>query len=100
MSAVDGPRRQLSCQLKSGKQVSLAPNPAIISFAPGPADELSPFVTIHNPADLQAALVSQLTRYGLSSDRQSQLSGKLKGHKKDLLAMIQSYGSAIEIVAP
>ena len=77
----------------------MAPNPAIVSFAAGPPDEVSPFVTIHNPADLQAALVSQLTRYGLTTDRQSQLSGRLKGHRKDLLAMIQSYGSAVEIVA-
>jgi hypothetical protein len=70
-----------------------------ISFE-GAMDEESPFVVIHNPRVMPAALYSQVQRYGLlgAADNKPSLSGKLKGTRKAFTEMIQSYGVRIEVV--
>ncbi len=73
--------------------------PVKISFEGG-SDETAPFVTVYNPRILPGALFSQILRYGLinSRDKESSLSGRLKGNRKAFTEMIQSYGVSIEIV--
>ena len=60
----------------------------------GSREDPSPLVVIHNPAVLPAALLSQVMRFGLVVGRGEKplLSGKLKGSRKALTEMIQSYG--------
>jgi hypothetical protein len=70
-----------------------------ISFE-GSEDDPSPMVVIYNSGLLSAGLFRQIARYGLSkrSDTEGRLSGHLQGGRKDFLAMIQSYGVAIEVI--
>lgn len=66
----------------------------------GTHEDPSPMVVVYNPKVLPAALVSQVSRFGLvgATAQRPRLSGKLKGSRKALLEVIQSYGLHIEIV--
>jgi hypothetical protein len=66
----------------------------------GSREDPSPMVMIHNPSVLPAALLSQVMRFGLvaATGKKPHLSGKLKGSRKALTEMIQSYGVHVEIV--
>jgi hypothetical protein len=66
----------------------------------GSREDPPPLVVIHNPAVLPAALLSQVMRFGLvaATAKKPFLSGKLKGSRKALTEMIQSYGVHVEIV--
>jgi len=75
------------------------PETVRLSFA-GAYEDPSPLVVVHNPRVLPAALLSQVMRFGLvgATAHRPLLSGKLKGSRKALLEMIQSYGLSVEIV--
>lgn len=66
----------------------------------GSYEDPSPLVVIYNPKALPAALLSQVLRFGLvgATAQRPYLSGKLKGSRKALTEMIQSYGLGVEIV--
>ncbi len=66
----------------------------------GSYEDPSPLVVVHNPRVLPAALLSQVLRFGLvgGTAKRPLLSGKLKGSRKALTEMIQSYGLGVEIV--
>ena len=75
------------------------PETVQLSFA-GAYEDPSPLVVVHNPRVLPAPLLSQVMRFGLvgATAHRPLLSGKLKGSRKALLEMIQSYGLSVEIV--
>jgi hypothetical protein len=74
------------------------PPPTVrISFE-GPYDAVAPHVIVYNPEVLSFACLTQVNRFGLIGDRKVQIAGKLKGKRKSLTEMIQSYGNNIEIV--
>ncbi|HLG10211.1 MAG TPA: hypothetical protein VI876_00500 [Dehalococcoidia bacterium] len=66
----------------------------------GAYEDPSPLVVVYNPRVLPAALLSQVMRFGLvgATAKRPHLSGKLKGSRKALTEMIQSYGLGVEIV--
>ena len=66
----------------------------------GAYEDPSPHVVVYNPKVLPAALLSQIMRFGLigSTPKKPFMSGKLKGSRKALTEMIQSYGLGVEIV--
>ncbi|HWC31171.1 MAG TPA: hypothetical protein VG845_13910 [Dehalococcoidia bacterium] len=66
----------------------------------GAYEDPSPMVVVYNPRVLPAALLSQIMRFGLVGATASHppLSGKLKGSRKALTEVIQSYGLNVEIV--
>ena len=75
------------------------PETVKLSFE-GTFEDPSPLVTVYNPRVLPAALLSQVLRFGLvgATAHRPLLSGKLKGSRKALLEMIQTYGLGVEIV--
>jgi hypothetical protein len=66
----------------------------------GAYEDPSPVVTVHNPEVLSPALLSQVMRFGLvaATIKKPTMSGRLKGSRKALTEMIQSYGVGVEIV--
>lgn len=66
----------------------------------GAHEDPSPQVVIYNPRVLPAALLSQVMRFGLvaATPKRPVVSGKLKGSRKALTEMIQSYGLGVEVV--
>jgi len=66
----------------------------------GSYEDPSPMVVVYNPRVLPAALLSQVLRFGLvgATAHRPLLSGKLKGSRKALMEMIQTYGLGVEIV--
>jgi hypothetical protein len=79
--------------------MALIPEIVQLSFE-GTQEDPTPMVVIYNPRVLPAALVSQVSRFGLvgATAKRPRLAGKLKGSRKALLEVIQSYGVGIEIV--
>ena len=71
-----------------------------LSFDPAYEDDPTPHVVIYNPEMLTPAAFSQVTRFGIghSLDRKAIMSGKLKGGRRALTEMIQSYGFTVEVV--
>jgi hypothetical protein len=70
-----------------------------ISFEGG-HDEASPRVVVHNPEVLSFACLTQVNRFGLLSDREGRLAGRLRGNRRTLTEMILTYGNNIEYVRP
>ena len=72
-----------------------------MSFDGQGEDDPSPFVVIYNPQVLSVVLMSQIARFGLRRARENNalVSGNLKGHRKDFMEMIQTFGNPVEIVA-
>jgi hypothetical protein len=66
----------------------------------GAYEDPSPQVTVHNPQVMSPALLSQVLRFGLvaATAKRPVVSGKLKGSRKALMEMIQSYGIGVEVV--
>jgi hypothetical protein len=66
----------------------------------GAFEEPSPMVVLYNPRVMPAALLSQVFRFGLvgATAQKPLVSGRLKGSRKALIEMIQSYGVNVEIV--
>lgn len=66
----------------------------------GAYEDPSPHVTVHNPQVMSPALLSQVLRFGLvaATAKRPVVSGKLKGSRKALVEMIQSYGIGVEVV--
>jgi hypothetical protein len=66
----------------------------------GSYEDRSPMVVVHNPQVFSAACLSQVKRFGIvgATVQKPLMSGKLKGTRKALVEMIQSYGFSIEIV--
>ena len=75
------------------------PETVKLSFE-GAYEDPAPLVVLYNPRVMPAALLSQVLRFGLvgATAKRPQLSGKLKGSRKALMEMIQSYGLGVEIV--
>jgi len=75
------------------------PETVQLSFE-GAHEDPSPHVVVYNPRVLPAALLSQVMRFGLvgATTKKPLLSGKLKGSRKALTEMIQTYGLSVEIV--
>ena len=73
-----------------------------ISFEPAFEDDPAPHVVIYNPELLTPAAFSQVGRFGIlhSMDTKAIMSGRLKGGRRALTEMIQSYGFGIEEVDP
>jgi hypothetical protein len=71
-----------------------------ISFEDSRQDDRTPHVVVYNPQVLSFPLLSQVMRCGLVSPGKARtsLSGKLKGSRKALIEMIQSYGLDVQIV--
>lgn len=74
-------------------------NTVKLSFE-GAYEDPSPHVTVHNPQVMSPALLSQVLRFGLvaATAKRPVVSGKLKGSRKALVEMIQSYGIGVEVV--
>jgi hypothetical protein len=72
-----------------------------ISFQ-GAFEDPSPHVVVYNPGVMPPALLSQVMRFGLvgATAQKPLLSGKLKGSRKALTEVIQSYGVHVEVVRP
>ena len=72
---------------------------AEISFT-GSAEDPSPMVVVYNPEVFSPALLSQAMRFGLvgGTKQKPLLSGKLKGSRKALTEMIQTYGVHVKVV--
>ncbi|HEY7467473.1 MAG TPA: hypothetical protein VIB47_12345 [Dehalococcoidia bacterium] len=68
----------------------------------GAFEDPSPHVVVYNPRVLPAALLSQVMRFGLvgATSQKPLLSGKLKGSRKALTELIQTYGLAVQVVRP
>jgi hypothetical protein len=75
------------------------PEAVQITFEGDPEDP-TPMVTIHNPKVLSPATLSQVQRYGLvgGTAQRPVLAGRLKGTRKSLTEMIQSYGHGVDVV--
>ena len=75
------------------------PETVEMSFT-GTAEDASPMVVVYNPQVLTGALLSQVMRFGLvgGTTQRPLLSGKLKGSRKALTEMIQSYGVHVQVV--
>jgi hypothetical protein len=70
-----------------------------ISFEDSYQDDPTPVVVVYNPQVMSPPLLSQVMRFGLASaNARTSLSGKLKGSRKALIEMIQSYGVDVQIV--
>jgi hypothetical protein len=68
----------------------------------GLSEDPSPHVVVYNPRVMTPALLSQVMRFGLvgGTSQKPLLSGKLKGTRKGLTEMIQSYGVHVQVVRP
>lgn len=75
------------------------PETVEMSFT-GSAEDASPFTVVYNPSVMPPALLSQVMRFGLvgGTAQHPLLSGKLKGSRKALTEMIQSYGVHVQVV--
>ena len=77
------------------------PPPTVrLSFKGTSPDDPSPQVVLYNPEVLTFACLTQANRFGLVGDRRAAMSGKLKGTRENLTAMLQTYGNNVEIVRP
>ena len=74
------------------------PPPTVKMSFEGGRDEGTPHVIVYNPDVLSFACLTQVNRFGIIGDRKVQIAGKLKGSRKSLTEMIQSYGNNIEII--
>jgi hypothetical protein len=71
-----------------------------ISFNDASRDGSLQDVVVYNPGVLSSPLFSQVLRFGLKNprNRETVLSGRLKGTRENFLTMVQSYGVTVEIV--
>ena len=69
-----------------------------LSFQGTGSEDLTPRVVLYNPEVLTFACLTQVQRFGLIGDRKSAMAGRLKGSRKNLTEMLQSYGNNVEIV--
>ena len=76
----------------------MTPPTVKLSFEGTGSEDLTPRVVLYNPEVLTFACLTQVQRFGLIGDRKAALTGKLKGSRKSLTEMIQSYGNNVEIV--